>query len=289
MLKALMKAEVAAADNILYEVMRRMIGDTPEWQHTKPGHNDRRGRYAFLVVKLLVTGQAYVQSQINDLKKDIEKLKYSGESANWSLHQYLSKFSSLFAIADALKEDGHWVGIDAKEKVQHVLQGIMTTTLDIPKQMILADPTKNANVTLCMQSLLEFFESTPSLHVHHQQKTHKAKLSEVGVGRGGRDKNGSGPPSEQDITNARNSMLKYFKGNANGFVLRKDYAKLSKAQKCAHYELKKEMTEASKTNTTFNPLLLPRSSLIPKPKLLRRPLFKPLCQMARNVLFLLSR
>ena len=81
MLKALMKAEVAAADNILYEVMRRMIGDTPEWQHTKPGHNDRRGCYAFLVVQLLVTGQAYVQSQINDLKKDIEKLKYSGESS----------------------------------------------------------------------------------------------------------------------------------------------------------------------------------------------------------------
>ena len=107
-----------------------------------------------------------------------------------------------------------------------------------------------------MQSLLQFFESTPTLHVHHQQRAHKAKLSEVDVGRGGRDKNGSGPPSAQDITNARNSMLKYFKGNANGFVLRKDYAKLSKAQKCAHYELKKEMTEASKTNesnTTFNP------------------------------------
>ena len=253
MLKASMKAEVTAADNILFEVLRRMIGDTPEWQHTKPGWRERRGRFAFLTVQSLVTGKAYVQSQINDVKKAIDKVKYSGESSNWSLKQYLSKLSGLFSAADALKEDGHWVGIDANDKVQYVLQGITTPTLDIPKSLILADPAKNADVNLCMQALLQFFESTPSLHVHHQPKP-KAKLSEVGVGRGGRggrDKNVSGPPSEQEIANAKNSVMKYFKGTSC-FVPGKEYSKFSKAQKCAHYALKKEWEESGKT-TTFNP------------------------------------
>jgi hypothetical protein len=152
-------------------------------------------------------------------------------------------------MADDYKEKEYFSGYTQGEQVQMILKSIKTRTFDVPKGIIDADPVKKVSPTLAIAQLLSYFQTNPD-NFGKQTSPSASGLSEVGTGQGG----GGGDSFEAAVKKAKAGLKrKYWTSTNDGYVPKREYKKLSKAQKQAHRELRNELGEHRGDKGGFKP------------------------------------
>lgn len=97
-------------------------------------------------------------------KKLLQTTTYSGERCCWIFERYVCIHIDQHTILKGLVQYGY-SGIDARSKVQYLLDGIKTTTLDNVKTRIVSDAALQSAFNLCVNLFQDFLQQTSSADI----------------------------------------------------------------------------------------------------------------------------
>ncbi|KAG7367665.1 hypothetical protein IV203_030336 [Nitzschia inconspicua] len=176
--------------NILYPIFK----DHPAFECIKPFQREMDGPAAFAALrkKYLINNLANLAS---DIDAEFDALTYTQESKRWDFEKYVTKHMELYYLSQALVPYGYH-GIDPASRVQRLLSGIKTDTLDSVMIHVFGNDNLLNDFDQTVKLLKDFIGGRNS-HQDHQKmanptRTGKRKSTDSGCHSKRRNKNKGG-------------------------------------------------------------------------------------------------
>jgi hypothetical protein len=123
----------------------------------KPAQQTNAGKRGHQLLNGHYLGPTNVDTMDNATERKLKSTTYTDEKKRWNSKRYVQVHSEKHPILEGLVEHG-CAGIDNRSKVQHLMTGIKTNTLDSVKTHIMASPVLRNDFTDTVRLYIDFIK-----------------------------------------------------------------------------------------------------------------------------------
>lgn len=145
----------------VWDLISPLLITTEAWPHVKSARKSRNGRKAMLAFHDHFLGPNNISHIQKQAESKLLTLTYQGERKNWNFERFVTSHKEQHTILESLTDHGY-PGMNARTKVDRLIDGITTDSLDAVKSNILGNEDLRSNFEKCVTLYKDFIKQSGS-------------------------------------------------------------------------------------------------------------------------------